>query len=68
MYQKKPGPVRLVKTHRLSRIALVLAPVVGLAALIGVLLFGGLVHTVSGACRWSRWWWRTCGSRRARSR
>ena len=45
MYQKKPGPALLVRPRRL---VLILAPVVGLAALVGVLLFGGLVHTVSG--------------------
>ncbi|HEY0451404.1 hypothetical protein [Actinophytocola sp.] len=42
-----PGPVRPARS-RLARVALLLAPLVGLGVLMGVLLFGDLVHTVSG--------------------
>jgi zinc transporter ZupT len=42
-----PGPVRAAPS-RVLRVALALAPLVGLAVLVGVLLFGNLVHTVSG--------------------
>jgi hypothetical protein len=42
-----PGPVRPAPSRAL-RVALALAPLVGLAVLVGVLLFGNLVHTVSG--------------------
>ena len=43
-----PGPVRAARTGGLARVALLLAPVAGLAVLIGVLVVGDLVHTVSG--------------------
>ncbi len=43
-----PGPLRAPRTRRLTRLALLLAPVVGLGALVAVLLLGNLVHTVSG--------------------
>ncbi len=42
-----PGPLRR-PAHRPTRIALLLAPVLGLGALIAVLMTGDLVHTVSG--------------------
>jgi hypothetical protein len=42
-----PGPVRR-PTHRPTRIALLLAPVLGLGALIAILMTGNLVQTVSG--------------------
>jgi zinc transporter ZupT len=42
-----PGPVRPVRS-RVARVAMTLAPVLGLAALVAVLLFGNLIGTVSG--------------------
>jgi zinc transporter, ZIP family len=49
MYQAKRRPTDLRPSrHRLVRTALVLAPVLGLAALVAVLLLGGFVRTVSG--------------------
>ena len=49
MYQarRRPMDLRLPRV-RLGRVALLLAPVLGLAGLVAVLLVGGLVHTVSG--------------------
>jgi hypothetical protein len=44
-----PGPLRRpTRSHRPTRIALLLAPVLGLGALIAVLMMGNLVQTVSG--------------------
>ena len=43
----RPGPVAAPPV-RLKRVALAVAPVLGLAALVAVLMTGGLVHTVSG--------------------
>jgi len=43
-----PGPVRPVRSRRVARLALACAPVLGLGVLVAVLLFGNLVHTVSG--------------------
>jgi len=47
MYQKRRRPFALPKV-RPARVALLLAPVLGLVALVAVLLLGGFVHTVSG--------------------
>jgi len=43
-----PGPVRPVRARRLARLALACVPVLGLGVLVAVLVFGNLVHTVSG--------------------
>jgi hypothetical protein len=49
MYQARRRPFDLRRAP--GRVALLVAPVLGLGALVAVLLMGGLVHTVSGGVR-----------------